>query len=62
MAIKVGKPVARKVIQNENKYLVSECPLAGVHVEQGVEKLNKNFSLNTLSHPIELFALANNIK
>ena len=53
-ALKVGRPVSKKTIQLENKYLVSECPLAGVHIEQGVEKLNKEFKLKTLSHPIEI--------
>jgi len=53
-ALKVGKPVSRKTIQYDNEYLVSECPLAGVHIEQGVEKLNKDFELKTLSHPIEI--------
>ena len=54
MAIKVGKPVARKVIQFENEYLVSECPLAGVHIEQGVKKIDKKHTIKTLSHPIEI--------
>lgn len=53
-ALKVGKPVSRKTIQYDNEYLVSECPLAGVHIEQGVEKLNKDLKLKTLSHPIEI--------
>ena len=62
MAIKVGKPVARKTIQYQNEYLVSECPLAGVHIQQGVKKLDEKFNLTTFGHPIELFALANSIK
>ena len=62
MAIKVGKPVARKSIQNQNKYLVSECPLAGVHIDQGIKKIEKDFSPTTFGHPIELFALASGIE
>ena len=42
MAIKVGKPVARKVIQFENEYVVSECPLAGTHIQQGVNKIDNS--------------------
>ena len=54
LALKVGKPVARKTIQFENEYLVSECPLAGVHIEQGVKKIDKKHTIKTLSHPIEI--------
>ena len=54
MALKVGKPVARKTIQLENEYLVSECPLAGVHIKQGVQKIDKEKTIKTLSHPIEI--------
>ncbi len=54
LALKVGKPVSRKTVQVGNEYLVSECPLAGVHIKQGVEKIDKSFSLKTLSHPIEI--------
>ena len=54
LALKVGKPVARKTIQLENEYLVSECPLAGVHINQGVQKIDKKQTIKTLSHPIEI--------
>ena len=54
LALKVGKPVARKTIQLENEYLVSECPLAGVHIKQGVQKIDKEQTIKTLSHPIEI--------
>ncbi len=63
MALKVGKPVARKTLQIKNRYLVSECPLAGVHVRQGLEKLeNHDFKPIIISHPIEFLALASNIQ
>ncbi len=58
MALKVGKPVARKVISNNNKILVSECPLAGVHIKQGIEKIDKNFKQKVYGHPIEIIAKA----
>ena len=54
LALKVGKPVVRKTIQLENEYLVSECPLAGVHIKQGVQKIDKEKTIKTLSHPIEI--------
>ena len=54
MALKVGKPVSRKAIQNKNKYIVSECPLAGTHIKQGMDKIEKN-DTEALSHPLEIF-------
>ena len=54
LALKVGKPVARKTIQLDNEFLVSECPLAGVHIKQGVQKIDKEQTIKTLSHPIEI--------
>ena len=56
MAIKVGKPVARKVIQFENEYVVSECPLAGTHIQQGVNKIDNSKNVKVLSHPLEILA------
>ena len=56
MAIKVGKPVARKVIQFENEYVVSECPLAGTHIQQGVNKIDNSKKIKVLSHPLEILA------
>ncbi|MAI83901.1 MAG: glycerol-3-phosphate dehydrogenase [Rickettsiales bacterium] len=58
MALKVGKPVARKVVSYKNKILVSECPLAGVHIKQGIEKIDKNFKQTVYGHPIEIIAKA----
>ena len=54
MALKVGKPVSRKAIQSNNKYLVSECPLAGPHIKQGMDKIEKN-NTEVLCHPLEIF-------
>ncbi len=54
LALKVGKPVSRKTVQLNNEYLVSECPLAGVHIKQGVSKIDDKIKIKTLSHPIEI--------
>jgi len=62
MAIKVGKPVARKVIQFENEYVVSECPLAGTHIQQGVNKIDNSKNIKVLSHPLEVLAKSMSIK
>ena len=42
MAIKVGRPVARKALQANNSLVVSECPLAGSHIKQGMDKIDKS--------------------
>jgi glycerol-3-phosphate dehydrogenase subunit C len=54
--IKVGRPVARQAMESGKPYLASECPLAGIHIGQGVERLGG--SKTSALHPIELFARA----
>ncbi|MDG3440288.1 (Fe-S)-binding protein [Nitrospirillum amazonense] len=58
-ALKVGKPVASQAVKNAKHYLASECPLAGEHIRQGVERLDpaRAASLEQL-HPVEIFARA----
>jgi glycerol-3-phosphate dehydrogenase subunit C len=60
IALKVGKPVARQVASSGKKYVVSECPLAGTHIEQGVERVAEPGAPQPerLAHPIELLARA----
>ncbi|MGE0119808.1 MAG: (Fe-S)-binding protein [Dongiaceae bacterium] len=55
-ALKVGRPVARQAADSGKPYLASECPLAGIHIGQGVEGLAGGAP--TPFHPIELFARA----
>jgi glycerol-3-phosphate dehydrogenase subunit C len=58
-ALKVGRPVARQAKEAAKRYLTSECPLAGVHIAQGVGKLDSDAPKPMLiSHPIELLAHA----
>ena len=59
-AIKVGRPVARTVVKNGKRHLSSECPLAGEHIVQGVERLDGDGrpAIDHSHHPIELFASA----
>jgi glycerol-3-phosphate dehydrogenase subunit C len=58
-ALKVGRPVARDAVQASKRYVASECPLAGMHILQGMELQAKNGQLPGRSqHPIELFARA----
>ena len=54
IAIKVGKNTANVVKRKNNKYMASDCPLAGKHIKQLAEdtKIQNNEAL----HPIELMA------
>ncbi|MDE2166043.1 MAG: glycerol-3-phosphate dehydrogenase [Alphaproteobacteria bacterium] len=58
-AIKVGKPVARSVAKADKAYLASECPLAAMHIRQGMQMLGAEGKAPAETyHPIELMALA----
>ncbi len=62
-AIKVGKPVARQAVKNGKAYVASECPLAGVHILQGMERLEAEAArIERAPHPVELFAKAYGIE
>src|SRR5579862_1080587 len=56
VAMKIGRPAARQIAKSDKAFLSSECPLAGLHLQQGVAALD-NKTVATL-HPIELMALA----
>jgi glycerol-3-phosphate dehydrogenase subunit C len=58
-AIKVGRPVARQALHDPKPFLAAECPLAGMHILQGMELLAKDETLPERAlHPIELVARA----
>jgi glycerol-3-phosphate dehydrogenase subunit C len=59
VALKVGKPVFRKVLEVEGAVgaqVVSECPLAGDHIVQGVQELDPTKKSAPAMHPIEVLA------
>ncbi len=64
VALKVGKNAARTAGREDKAHVASECPLAGVHMLQGMERLHAEnpdtFKTppSVASHPIELFAKA----
>ncbi|MSP21395.1 MAG: glycerol-3-phosphate dehydrogenase [Alphaproteobacteria bacterium] len=62
VALKVGKPVFRRVIDLAPDHVASECPLAGDHIVQGVQELDKDSKLDRSVHPILLFARAYGIE
>src|SRR5690606_30462732 len=39
VAIKVGRPAARHAAQAGKAYIASDCPLAGQHLLQGIDRL-----------------------
>jgi len=58
-AIKVGKPVARQALKNATRFVSSECPLAGMHIVQGMETAAGTEAPSQRQlHPIELMARA----
>jgi Fe-S oxidoreductase len=75
VALKVGKPVARKALevlqaaqeQQKPAFVASECPLAAAHIAQGVERLDaagakKNQEAPRAWHPVEIFAMGYGIQ
>jgi len=56
LALKVGRPTARQIKNKNNKYMVSDCPLAAKHLKQ-LEQDTK-ISNDEALHPIELLARA----
>jgi len=56
LALKVAKPTVRQIKNKNNKYMASDCPLAGKHLEQ--LKLDTKISNDEALHPIELLAKA----
>tara|TARA_B100000949_G_scaffold180503_1_gene161661 strand:- start:389 stop:1453 length:1065 start_codon:yes stop_codon:yes gene_type:complete len=56
LALNVGRPTARQIKNRNNKYMVSDCPLAAKHLKQ-LEQDTK-ISNDEALHPIELLARA----
>ena len=59
VALKVGKPVAQRSLENESAFVASECPLAGKHVVQGMRTLDTaKTKVARALHPVEILAQA----
>ena len=56
LALKVGRSTSRQIKNKNNKYMASDCPLAGKHLKQ-MEQDTK-ISNDEALHPIELLAKA----
>ena len=59
LARKVGRPTARQIKNKNNKYMASDCPLAGKHLKQ--LETDTNISNDEAVHPIELIAKSYNL-
>ena len=61
-ALKTGRPAARQALEAANRHVVSECPLAGLHLVQGMELqaggAAEDAVPGAVPHPIELLARA----
>ena len=58
-ALKLGRPTARRVRESGKAFVASECPLAGAHIRQEMERLGGERPAPTLQgHPIQLLARA----
>jgi glycerol-3-phosphate dehydrogenase subunit C len=63
VAVKVGKPTARQVVQKGNETLCSDCPLACKHLGQLVSaQVGKEGPAPKQAHPIEVLASAYGFK
>ena len=61
-AMKIGRPAARNLLKENPDLLVSECPLAGPHLQQVIAASNPAKSrakdVKRIGHPVEVLAQA----
>ena len=61
-ALKIGKPAARQALERGTPHVASECPLAGLHILQGMERIKAETGEGAVPrgapHPVELMARA----
>ena len=63
VALKVGRPAARRALDNATALVASECPLAGKHLVQGMAALDADKTKVTGAlHPVEILARAYGIE
>jgi len=59
IGMKVGRPVMRQAAAEPGRQVASECPLAALHIAQGMGRLEKDPVKDAkAAHPIELMARA----
>ncbi len=57
-AVKVGRPAARALAKDNPDFVVSECPLAGPHLQQVMAMSGVGKVPDRVGHPIEILAKA----
>lgn len=57
-AVKIGRPAARALAKGNPDYMVSECPLAGPHLQQVMALSGTDAPPERIGHPIEIMAKA----
>jgi glycerol-3-phosphate dehydrogenase subunit C len=58
VALKIGRPAAQQAAKLGRRHLASECPLAGAHIRQAMERIEGAAVPSEALHPIQLFARA----
>ncbi|MDZ7651207.1 MAG: heterodisulfide reductase-related iron-sulfur binding cluster [Burkholderiaceae bacterium] len=61
MAMKIGKPVFKRMAEAKPDYISSDCQLAGHHIAQGIENFSKDAlggKVPTNAHPLTLARMA----
>jgi glycerol-3-phosphate dehydrogenase subunit C len=58
IALKIGRPVFRQIAEFEPDFFGSDCPLAGHHLEEGVNLVDEKKNTPQLKHPITLLRMA----
>jgi len=62
VAMKVGRPAMRQLVNQARGHVVSDCPLAAKHLVQGAREMagndGKRLPVRAAEHPIEVFARA----
>jgi Fe-S oxidoreductase len=58
IALKIGRPVFRQVVEFAPDYYSSDCQMAGHHIEEGVGTIEEKKSEAKRAHPITLFRKA----
>jgi len=56
-ALRLGRPTAKRALESGG-HVASECPLAGLHIAQGMARLAPDGAARTVEHPIRLLARA----
>lgn len=60
-SMKIGRPVFRQMAEPGPDYIGSDCPIAGIHIEQGIGELGEGKKVAQRAHPLSLLRIAYDI-